>query len=51
MKSHTEKTKVAQRKAMKAAKRKIINNLAELRASEPAVSMVSSPDLDKANDV
>ncbi|XP_067284388.1 uncharacterized protein [Pseudorasbora parva] len=52
LKDHTELTRAAQQETMKALKRKkIIDNLADLRASNPAVPMASTLDLEEAQDL
>ncbi len=52
LRCHTELTQVAQHEAMKACKRKqIIEHLASLRSSNPEEPMVSTLDLDEAQDV
>ncbi|KAF4115333.1 hypothetical protein G5714_002822 [Onychostoma macrolepis] len=52
LRSHTKLTKVAQRDALQACKRKKkIEDLASLRASNPEEPMVSTLDLDEAQDV
>ncbi|KAK7149307.1 hypothetical protein R3I94_008821 [Phoxinus phoxinus] len=52
LKDHTELTKVAQQETMQALKRKkIIHDLTELRASNPAVPMASTLDLEEAQDL
>lgn len=49
LKDHTELTRVAQQETMQALKRKkIIHDLTELRASNPAVPMASTLDLEDA---
>ncbi|XP_048015146.1 uncharacterized protein LOC125247736 isoform X2 [Megalobrama amblycephala] len=51
LKSHTELTAAARRQVMESLKhRKILRNLAELRASDPAVAMASSLDLHESED-
>ncbi|XP_056094661.1 uncharacterized protein LOC130073220 [Rhinichthys klamathensis goyatoka] len=52
LKDHTELTRVAQQETMLALKRKkIIHDLTDLRASNPAVPMASTLDLEEAQDL